>query len=103
MGQMETRPHLHLARKIRARYTIACAGLPGNDIRGCRQVVRPQLPKLVSAGSNPVTRSIGAAGPVPRWYRVFLLSSAGNARLTPLPCEDCVALCAGPRLVEPLA
>lgn len=24
---------------------------------GCRQVVRPELPKLVFAGSNPVTRS----------------------------------------------
>ena len=25
---------------------------------GCRQVVRPELPKLVFAGSSPVTRSI---------------------------------------------
>ena len=25
--------------------------------RGCRQVVRPELPKLVFAGSSPVTRS----------------------------------------------
>ena len=29
---------------------------------GCRQVVRPQLPKLVSAGSNPVTRSSALHG-----------------------------------------
>lgn len=32
---------------------------------GRRQVVRPQLPKLVSAGSSPVARSIMTLGPVP--------------------------------------
>ena len=43
---------------------------------GCRQVVRPQLPKLVSAGSNPVTRSMyfrALRGPLFSWYNTTFI------------------------------
>ena len=57
-------PRRCLVRRKRARYTIPCAGPSGEDARGRRQVVRPQLPMLVSAGSNPVARSRDSdAGP----------------------------------------
>lgn len=50
------------------RWLISC---------GRRQVVRPQLPKLVSAGSNPVARSRDSdAGPHARvgvsFFKAFL-------------------------------
>lgn len=44
-----------LVRRKRARYTIPCA--EAARIRGHRQVVRHQLPKLTLAGSSPVARS----------------------------------------------
>lgn len=62
-----------LVLRRRARYTTTYADFLGAEICGCRQVVRPQLPKLVSAGSSPVTRSIEIGCPVPFWHRAFSL------------------------------
>lgn len=61
----------HFAQALTDARLLLCSNLQaqkrqlrynGSSLRGCRQVVRPQLPKLVSAGSNPVTRSSALHG-----------------------------------------
>ena len=47
-------------------------------ICGCRQVVRPELPKLVFAGSSPVTRSIDCIGSGARALPFYVRAGIGT-------------------------